>query len=505
MKKIVKTVVIIVVCLAAAAAGVIYYLTPDTLEVTTVSKGTISPRLSGTGTVEGNRKITVYSDVSGVIGERFVENGDRVKKGDLLVGYTGESQQNEMDLAATDMVFSEKIFEAASDNRAKYQSINYSAKKKIAECEQVYGLLELQMMQLNSGAYLSDYEMNQRKKSIEADIAKKQGEIADQQAKLAKVEADMKGIELKGNDEDDDDDDDDHDVDHYVKKAKRYQDEIMELNESISKLQRDAICLPQEGMDPATHDRYLVLQNNLDTVMRIWTDAKNDRDTSQSMLTAYQEIYADEQQVERNKLSFIQAEKELQKAVNGGVAPADGIITQCLIDVGAFVDKGAPVLEMQTADGYKVSMMVSKYDIARVREGLPANIKIGDIQYTGKVSKINQAARNDSSGKAKASVEIDVDTADDLIVGLDADVTLIFDDVENILRVPSECVYTDDDGSFVYITDENSEVKKEYVTVGLNDSLYTQIEGLSEGTHIIDDPDAANYVGEKIKEEFKEE
>ncbi|MCR5748114.1 MAG: efflux RND transporter periplasmic adaptor subunit, partial [Lachnospiraceae bacterium] len=266
---------------------------------------------------------------------------------------------------------------------------------------------------------------------------------------------------------------------------------------------RDEICLPQEGMDPQTHDKYLVLQNNLDTVMRIWTEAKTTRDTSQSMLTAYQEIYSDEQQVERNKLSLTQAEKELAKASGGGTAPADGVITACLVDVGAYVDKGHPVIEMQTSGGYKVKMMVSKYDISRVHEGQKADIKLGDVQYTGTVTKISQMAENDSSGKAKASVEITVDTEDELIVGLEADVTVLLEDAMNVTKVPAECVYSDDDGSFVYIVDDAKTVQKKYVTTGLKDSLYTEIEGLDEGAHVVIDPDAGTHVDEEIKEEMQ--
>ncbi|MCR5773786.1 MAG: HlyD family efflux transporter periplasmic adaptor subunit [Lachnospiraceae bacterium] len=500
MKKIIIRIVAAVICLGAIAAGLVYYLSPDTLKVTAVERGTISPRLAGTGIVEGDRKLTVYSDVSGVIDDRFVDPGDRVKKGDPLIGYSGESQQDQVDLAATDVEYSEKILGAATDSRESYQSKLDTAKKKISECEQVYALLEQQIMSLNSGVYLSDYELKERKKSCEAEVANIQGEIAKDQARLSKVESDLKSMELKGVNTDEQK----KEVDEYVQKAKKYQEEIGDMNKSISGLQRDVICLPQEGMDPKTHDRYLVLQNNLDTVMRIWTEAKTDRDTSQSMLTAYQEIYSDEQQVERNKLTLTQAEKELAKAAGGSTAPADGVITACLVDEGAYVDKGHPVIEMQTSGGYKVKMMVSKYDIPSVHEGQKADIALGNVQYTGTVSKINQAAENDSSGKAKASVEITVDTGDDLIVGLEADVTVLLEDTINILKVPVECVYSDDDGSFVYVVDDEQKVMKKYVTTGLKDSLYIEIEGLDEGAHVISDPDAGTHVGEKIKEEMQE-
>ena len=232
----------------------------------------------------------------------------------------------------------------------------------------------------------------------------------------------------------------------------------------------------------------------------MWSDARTDRDTAQSMLTAYQEIYADQQTVERNRLSLTQAEKELERAKGGTVAPSDGIITACLVD-GAYVEKGVPVFEMQSDNGYKVNMMVSKYDIASVRTGQKADIKIGNQRYEGKVAKINQAAENDASGKAKASIEINIDTDEDMIVGLDADVTLKLEDAMGVLKVPTECIYNDDDGSFVYVI-EDGEVAKKYVTIGVKDSEYTQIEGIEEGTHVVDDPGAASNLGEEVEEEI---
>ncbi len=495
MKKIIKAAVIIILCLAAAGAGLWYYLTPDTVSVVLADKGSVSPVLAGTGKLEGGKKLTIYSDVSGVIDERFVETGQRVKSGDPLLGYAGESQQNQVDLMTNDVEYSEKILNAASGSRAEYQKKINDATQKIKECEQVYALLEAQSMSLTSGSYNADYYIKEKRKYNESDINKLQEDVQEKQSDLAKVEADLKAAELK---------EDTSHVDEFIRRAKGYQDDIADLNEKIARLQRDNICLPEEGMDPATHDRYLVIQNNLETVMRIWTDAKTQKDTAQSMLTAYKEIVADEHQVEHNRITLSQAETELMRASAGSIAPEDGIITNCLVGVGAYVEKGVPIFEMQTDDSYKVKMMVSKYDISSVKEGQEADIRIGNQQYFGWVSRISQAAENDASGKGKASIEIGVMTTDDLIVGLDADVTLMLQMADNVLRVPTEAIYTDDGGSFVYVINDG-EIAKQYVTIGLKDSEYTQVEGIEEGTHVVNDPAAASNLGEEVKEELIEE
>ena len=493
MKKFIKPAIIIILCVAAIAAGLVYYLTPDTVTVIPAERGSVSPLLSGTGKLEGAQKLTVYSDVSGLINERYVNEGDRVKSGDILVAYAGENQKKEVDLAANDVEYSEKLLDAATGNRASYQKKINDATAKIAECEQVYALLELQILNLTSESYNAGYYVRERSKSMDSDITKLEAQVHEKQSELAKIEADLKEAEL--------DEDNDIDVHKKVKKAKEYQEDIAELNNQIARVQRDRICLPEEEMDPATHDKYLVIQNNLDTVMRIWTDAKTQKDTAQSQLTAYTEIVTDEGQMERNKISLSQAEAELKRAFAGTAAPADGVITGCLVGAGAYVEKGVPIFEMQTDDRYKVRMMVSKYDIASVKKGQVAEIRIGNQEYTGKVSNISQSAQNDATGKAKASIDIDVETDEELIVGLDADVTLELEAAGDVIRIPTEAVYNDDGGSFVYVV-ENNEIAKKYVTIGLKDSEYTQVEDLEEGTHVVNDPLAAENLGEEVKEEI---
>ena len=501
MKKIVKPLIIVLLCLAAAGAGLYYFLTPETLKAVVAEKGSVTPVLSGTGKIEGDKKVTVYSDVAGVIDEKYVESGERVKAGDLLIGYAGEGQQNEVDLAANDVEFSEKILDAASGNRAKYQKKYNDAVKQIEECKSVYALLEVNILSLDINDQAKNYQIREQQKQYQNEIYKKQEEISEKQSDLAKIEADIKAIELKQDDDvtEEEKEEENERIDELTDKAKRRQSDIRDLNEDISDAQRASLCLPQEGMDPETYKKYIGYQNDLETVTRLWSEARTDRDTAQSMLTAYQEIFADEQAVEHNKLSLSKAERELARAEGGTVAPTDGIITNCLVDVGAYVEKGVPIFEMQSDESYKVRMMVSKFDIASVAEGQTADIKIGNLAYEGKVSKISQSAENDASGKAKASIEITIDTYDELIVGLEADVTLKLGGVEGVLRVPTECIYTDDDGFFVYIT-EGGTVAKKYVTTGVKDSTYTQIDGLDDGAHVVIDPGAAGSLGEEIKE-----
>ncbi len=488
--KIIKRVILIVVVLIAVGIGVYYYMLPEDVGVTTADTGTVSPKLNITGNIEGNEIVTVYADVSGTIEERFVTKGERVNKGTVLLAYAGESQQNAVNVAQNNIEYDQKIVEAIQTSRATNQKKVDDAKARIAQCEVVYATIKANIASMDSAKYAKDYERNSRAQSIQSDITKMQGEISSKQAELAKIEVDLKKAELL---------EDKSNVMQLAEDSKRIQDQIADTNNSISKSQRDLICLPLEGMDPATYENYLNIQNDLETVTRLWSEAKTDRDTAQSMIKAYDELLGNEQKQAQDELSFDQAMNELKKAQGGCVSPSNGVITKCYVDKGAQVEKGAPVFEMQKADSYKVKLLVSKYDIDSVKTGQKASINIGDTGYTGEVFNISQYAEADASGKAKAAVEISIDTEEPMIVGMEADVTIDLDETTNALRISNECVYTDDDGSYLFVVEKGNKVKRRYVETGAKDSDHTQIiSGLSDGEVVVCDLGAADYEDQKI-------
>ena len=87
-----------------------------------------------------------------------------------------------------------------------------------------------------------------------------------------------------------------------------------------------------------------------------------------------------------------------------------------------------------------------------------------------------------------------------MIVGMEADVIIKLEDTKDALRVMNECIYTDDNGNYLFVVDKNKTVRKRYVSVGVRDSSYTQIlNGRNERDMIVNDLSAAEYEDEKIK------
>ena len=494
IKKIVMPVVGILAAGGVAAGVAWYVLSPESAQVCTADKGDISPTLSAIGNIMGDKKVTVYASVTGVVDKRNAALGDRVHAGDVLLTYTGRDQQREVELAQTDVESSKKIVQAIAENRADHLAKYNEAKGRDAQLAGDFAQVAENIRALDVDRFKGDYNKKTDENDYQDRILELQKELASLQDSMSEAELDLKESELTDN----------KDVDDEVSDAQGYSGDIYDINSRIIDLQRDQLTLPQEGMTPKAYNLYTKYQQQLDDISKRWAQAKTDMSTEQALVTAYSEVRSGEAQVAKNSLVLSHASEELAKARQGTAAPADGIITECLVDSGAVVQKGAEVFEMQTDNKYKVRLLISRFDIASVKEGQKAEISIGKKVYQGKVIEIGANALDDVSGKPKARVDVLIKSGKDQIIGLESDVVIFLKKKQGVVRVPVDSVYTDDGGSYVYVS-VDGKVEKRYIKTGVSDENYTQVKkGIEEGEHILTDPNAVNLEGEKIKEEQEE-
>ena len=87
--------------LIAVGAGLVYWLrfAPIPVDVHTVERGTIIAEVMGTGTLEARMEATVSPKISGRIAEVLVDQGERVKAGDILVRLDDEELQQQVAIA----------------------------------------------------------------------------------------------------------------------------------------------------------------------------------------------------------------------------------------------------------------------------------------------------------------------------------------------------------------------------------------------------------------------
>lgn len=138
-------------------------------------------------------------------------------------------------------------------------------------------------------------------------------------------------------------------------------------------------------------------------------------------------------------------------------------------------------------DNMILSVNVDELDINSVNINQEATITMDAIEdktFTGKVTRVSNTASSAGSGVAKYTVEITVEKDEQMKSGMNASVTIVIENKENILTLPVTAIQEKGNQSFVYTSkDSDGNLSGEVaVTTGLSDGDNVEItEGLTEG------------------------
>ena len=131
-------------------------------------------------------------------------------------------------------------------------------------------------------------------------------------------------------------------------------------------------------------------------------------------------------------------------------APMDGVITRInaeegeLVMTGTMNNAGTVIMEIADLSRMIVSAQVDERDVAQVKVGQQARVKIHawpDREFKGVVEKIALTQRMNNSGTKYYETEVLLeDMGERILSGLTADVDIEVSRHENILKVPSQSV-----------------------------------------------------------------
>lgn len=171
-------------------------------------------------------------------------------------------------------------------------------------------------------------------------------------------------------------------------------------------------------------------------------------------------------------------------------APFAGTVTQANAIPGAVVSVGTQAFRIDNLSSLVVPVQVTEIDINGIQAGQPAKITFDAIPnktYNGTVIK-SDLAGTVGSNSVNFSVTVQVTDADAQIKpGMAANVTIVTNQVENALLVPSTSIFTDTSGQqYVYLI-QNGVSTTVPVTVGAISDTTTQItnDTLKEGDTIV--------------------
>jgi HlyD family secretion protein len=171
-------------------------------------------------------------------------------------------------------------------------------------------------------------------------------------------------------------------------------------------------------------------------------------------------------------------------------APIAGTVLELLVNEGDPVvpltsfQAGTPLATLADMNELIFKGTVDEIDVGKLREGMPARIKVGalpDAEVTGRVDKIAPKSRVEE-GTTLFDVEIEL---------LAANADLVVREKQDALLVPERLVHFAEGQATVEVpgATEGAEPETRTVEVGLSDGLSIEIvSGLAEGDLVVERP-----------------
>lgn len=209
-------------------------------------------------------------------------------------------------------------------------------------------------------------------------------------------------------------------------------------------------------------------------------------------LTTRTSVTAAQARVHEAEASLDAAQATLEKTVI--TAPFDGVVLDVTTEVGEWISPSPPgvpippVLDLIDPAALYLSVPIDEADVARIRLGLPVRITLDAFRgksFSGKLTYISSFVETRQEQNRTLRVEAVFDEAQlpaNLLPGLSADLEVILDARENVLRIPTYALL---ENERVFVVESDHLVQRK-VSVGLHNWSYTEIKsGLSPGEAIV--------------------
>jgi HlyD family secretion protein len=201
---------------------------------------------------------------------------------------------------------------------------------------------------------------------------------------------------------------------------------------------------------------------------------------------AQADLHAAQARAERAAAAVRLAQDELEHL--RVTAPFDGVIAQRLVEVGESVVPGQPVIELVDPGRLYVSAPIDEMDSGRLREGLPARITLDPYPgqaWQGTLARVFPVVNDAKEQNRTLEVEVELPLDPGKPTprpGTSADVEIVLDRREGVLRIPSFAVI---EGKRVLLVQNGRTVSRD-ITIGLKNWEWTEVKsGLQEGDPVV--------------------
>ncbi len=262
--------------------------------------------------------------------------------------------------------------------------------------------------------------------------------------------------------------------------------ELVEARRQLELRQNDMDAVERErDRQHALFDRKLLSQKELDDIERRFVEAQLQLKMAREKLSL----------LETGKLSA--GGSQVETLVR---SPVTGYVLERMVEVGdpivplSTYQEGTVLFTMADMSRLVFKGTVDEIDVGRLKEGMPADIKIGALpqaHVTGSVSRISLKAQKDETATV-FPIEITVKDMGGarLRAGFSANAEVIIDQRKGVLVIPERVVNFDGDSAWVEVpgTAEGERVRRTIKT-GLSDAISVEVlDGLKEGEKVLEKP-----------------
>jgi HlyD family secretion protein len=209
-------------------------------------------------------------------------------------------------------------------------------------------------------------------------------------------------------------------------------------------------------------------------------------------------------QMAKERLELMEKGSIAASAVSGRLesiirSPIDGYILEKQVEVGDPVvplssyQEGTVLLTMADMGHLLFRGDVDEIDVGRLREGMPAEIKIGALPQaalTGVVSKISlKAKKQDNQTTFPVELRLTGTNGAKLRAGYSANAEITVEKRDSVLLIPERTVTFDGDSAWVNVPGPENKPQKRWIRTGLSDAINVQVSsGLREGERVLEKP-----------------
>jgi len=240
-------------------------------------------------------------------------------------------------------------------------------------------------------------------------------------------------------------------------------------------------------------NKQLYYQNQIDKARNSVKSAQDALNLAQAQLTLKKagpqsyDIKAARARVARSQASLAKAIADLEDTIIR--APVDGTITEVNAEIGEQTSLAQPVIKMISNSKLEIKVNVPESDIAKIKIGQPVDITLdafGDETVFGGTVTFIDPAETIIQDVVYYQVKVQFnELREDIKPGMTANVTIIVNKKDDVLRLPLRAVKRQNDQAIVRVLVAQQPQDRQ-VKLGLRGNDYVEIlDGLQAGEQVI--------------------